>query len=174
MFISGNAPTLAGSGPSNSPQRLPGSLHIPRFGFGTPAHSDARKFAIGLLILECLLALVFAALRAPASIVLGACISFFAFAYASIRVNASRRARLARLISRYNDVVLARRIFERQIWQGQTARQLLDTLGEPAARDAMLSTTSKRELWKYNPRGWGRHRLRIILEDEIVAAWYQD
>jgi hypothetical protein len=86
------------------------------------------------------------------------------------RIYAYRQAKLGRLICRYNSREVAQRVFLREIWQGQTERQLLDSRGEPASR-IPLPAAAGREAWLYNVRRFSRDCLRVILEDGIVMDW---
>ena len=84
-----------------------------------------------------------------------------------------QEARLAYLRDKYKDEALAWRIFKNEFWEGQTAIQLTDSLGTPAAKDDLLLKTRKREIWKYNQTGRNRYGLRITLDDDRVVAWDQ-
>lgn len=87
---------------------------------------------------------------------------------------AHRRAvRIAYLRNKYGDEEIVQRILRRNYWQGQTAEQLRDSLGQPASVDGGLLKTRKREVWKYYPSGKNRYRLRITLDDDIVADHFQ-
>lgn len=59
----------------------------------------------------------------------------------------------------------------KQIWQGQTAAQLVDSIGSPSAIDNKLLKTKKKEIWKYHPTSPTRFNLKITLEDDIVVGW---
>jgi len=87
---------------------------------------------------------------------------------------AHRRAvRIAYLRNKYGDEEIVQRILRRNYWQGQTAEQLRDSLGDPASVDGGLLKTRKREVWKYHPTGENRYRLRITLDDDVVADHFQ-
>lgn len=81
--------------------------------------------------------------------------------------------RFARLHTKYRDEAIVQRILSGQPWQGETAAQLFDSLGMPAAVDNNLLKTRKRDIWKYYPNGANRYRLRVTLDDDIVASWEQ-
>lgn len=85
------------------------------------------------------------------------------------RATAHRGAKLARLISRYNSAETAARLFRGDIWQGQTAKQLLDSRGEPAAR--LRSAAPQTEVWIYSRRALNCGFLQVTLADGIVVAW---
>jgi hypothetical protein len=94
----------------------------------------------------------------------------FGSAFALERTYAKRQARLGRFICKYNDYEIARRLFRREIWEGQTEMQLLDSRGEPMKKNRMLATASQEE-WIYNPPGFGRDGLQVTLVDGLVAGW---
>lgn len=56
-------------------------------------------------------------------------------------------------------------------WHGQTAEQLVDSIGSPLGVDKKLLKTMKQEVWKYNSRGINRYGLRITLDNDIVSGW---
>ena len=83
-----------------------------------------------------------------------------------------KNIRLAYLEEKYCDETL-QRVLQGQLWQGQTAEQVIDSLGEPVAIDRNLLKTRKREIWKYSQSGVNRYRLRITLEGDRVVGWDQ-
>jgi hypothetical protein len=80
--------------------------------------------------------------------------------------------RLAYLNEKYCDETL-QRVLQGQLWLGQTAEQVIDSIGEPIATDRNLLKTRKKEIWKYSPSGVNRYRLRITLEGDRVVGWDQ-
>jgi len=84
-----------------------------------------------------------------------------------------REARLASLRAKYRDEGLVQALMNGQFWQGQTASQLKDALGDPHAKDDVLLKSRKREIWKYRPIGVNRYSLRITLDDDLVAGWVE-
>jgi thiol:disulfide interchange protein len=84
-----------------------------------------------------------------------------------------RAARLAYLRSKYGDEAIVQGIMRRTFWQGQTMEQLQDSLGAPPSVDNNLLKTKKREVWKYQPNGVNRYRLRITLDNDVVVGWDQ-
>lgn len=82
-----------------------------------------------------------------------------------------RKERIAYLTKKYKNEELVNKIMEGYFWQGQTAEQLLDSLGNPEDTDEKILKTKKKEIWKYNSDGVDRYRLRIILENDIVVGW---
>ncbi len=84
-----------------------------------------------------------------------------------------RSKRLAHLRRKYADETVVQGILNHRYWEGQTAVQLMDSLGSPATVDNNLLKTRKREVWKYQPNGVNRFRLRITLDDDVVVSWDQ-
>lgn len=84
-----------------------------------------------------------------------------------------REARLASLRAKYRDEGLVQALMKGQFWQGQTASQLKDALGDPQAKDDVQLKSRKREIWKYRPIGVNRYSLRITLDDDLVASWVE-
>jgi hypothetical protein len=82
-----------------------------------------------------------------------------------------RKKRLFYLGSKYNDPEIVEKIMNGTIWQGQTAEQLRDALGEPAALDDKVLKTKKKEIWKYGHQGANRYNLRVTLENDEVIGW---
>jgi len=85
----------------------------------------------------------------------------------------SNHRQLRLLREKYQDEEVARKIFSGFFWQGQTAEQLRDALGDPADIDSKLLKTKKKEVWKYGHRGGARYDLRITLDDDVVTGWDQ-
>ena len=79
--------------------------------------------------------------------------------------------RLKYLREKYQDEELVQRIAEGYFWQGQTAEQVIDSIGNPVDVDKKMLKTKKKEVWKYNHRGANRYGLRITLENSIVVEW---
>ena len=90
-----------------------------------------------------------------------------------LRKRRQRAAWIAHLRNKYGDEEIVERILRHLYWQGQTAEQLRDSLGAPASVDGGLLKTRKREVWKYHPTGKNRYRLRITLDDDVVADHFQ-
>lgn len=84
-----------------------------------------------------------------------------------------KQARIAQLHAKYSDPQIVMRILSGSYWQGQTVEQLLDSLGPAHSVDDNLLVTRKREVWKYQPSGVNRYRLRITLDDDVVVSWIQ-
>ncbi|AKE51636.1 hypothetical protein [Kangiella geojedonensis] len=77
------------------------------------------------------------------------------------------------LMLKYQDEELVEALIKRSFWQGQTAEQLLDSLGQPHDIDQKVLKSKKREVWKYNHQGGNRYGLRITLDNDQVAGWDQ-
>lgn len=80
-------------------------------------------------------------------------------------------ARHAALTTKYSDKKIVDDIMRGAYWQGQTAEQLLDSLGQPADIDEKVLKTRKREIWKYHQLSANRFGLRITVENDVVAGW---
>jgi hypothetical protein len=87
------------------------------------------------------------------------------------RVSKEKRARLQYLRDKYQDESVAQKILAKMVWIGQTAEQLTDTLGHPAATDHNQLKTKTRDIWKYRYQGTNRGELRIIVENGEVTGW---
>lgn len=82
-----------------------------------------------------------------------------------------RGLRRAELTQKYHDADLVERIVMGFYWRGQTAGQLIDSLGNPADIDARIVKGRRREVWKYHQADGNRYRLLIALENELVIDW---
>ncbi|WP_250623324.1 hypothetical protein [Pinirhizobacter soli] len=100
----------------------------------------------------------------PLAVVLGIAV------LVALRNDARRRARIAALRARYPEDVV-QRILAGHIWQGQSAEQLIDTLGQPVEVDRKVLKTMRREVWKYRRISAQRFALRITVEDGYVMGW---
>ncbi|HEY0329894.1 MAG TPA: lysozyme inhibitor LprI family protein [Rhodopseudomonas sp.] len=87
--------------------------------------------------------------------------------------NSIRRRTLRQsLIAKYGEGI-ANRILARQIWQGMTGEQLVDSWGAPADRDHEIMKSKTKETWKYQQYGRNRFRNRVFLENGMVVGWKQ-
>ena len=84
---------------------------------------------------------------------------------------AAKRKKLEYLMGKYGNEQIVSLVYSHKYWQGQTAEQLTDSLGNPQCVDRKLLKTMKREVWKYNQRGVNRYGLRITLDNDIVNSW---
>lgn len=89
-----------------------------------------------------------------------------------VKIRASEREdeRLAVVASKYSGET-AELIAKKMFWRGQTAEQLRDSLGPPAAIDVKLLKTRRREVWKYGHYEANRYRTRVTLDNDIVTTW---
>jgi hypothetical protein len=88
-----------------------------------------------------------------------------------VLVAARRGRRLSYLRTKYSDEQIVQRIMRRSYWDGQSAEQLLDSLGQPSGVDRQVMKTKQREVWKYSPVGKNRYKLRITLDQGQVVGW---
>ena len=86
------------------------------------------------------------------------------------RIEEFRIAEEQRLISRYGHEIAAR-ILARQIWQGMTDEQLVESRGHPADVGREIIRSNRRETWKYGQTGRNRFNERVYLENGIVIGW---
>ena len=77
------------------------------------------------------------------------------------------------LMEKYQDESLVKDIEEGYYWQGQTADQLRDALGDPDDIDEKVLKTKTKSVWKYHHQGANRYGLRINLDDQVVRGWDQ-
>ena len=66
---------------------------------------------------------------------------------------------------------IASLISQKMFWRGQTAEQLIDSLGSPDAIDVKLLKTRRREIWKFGHYEANRYRTRVTLDNGIVTTW---
>ncbi len=79
--------------------------------------------------------------------------------------------RIEYLTNRHSDELIVQRILAKEMWEGQTAEQLTDSLGHPAGVDIKQMARRKREIWKDNQTGKNRYALRITLDNDVVTGW---
>jgi hypothetical protein len=82
--------------------------------------------------------------------------------------HSQKQKRIEHLLDKYGDEAVVDRIMRRIPWQGETAQQLIDSLGNPLNVDRKLMATRKREVWKYQQTGRGRYALRLTLDNDVV------
>lgn len=78
-----------------------------------------------------------------------------------------------RLMKKYNDEGLVDRLMAGEFWQGQTTRQLRDSLGDPLDVDEKVLKSKTKHTWKYQSIGKNRYALKIFIEDGEVVGWDQ-
>jgi hypothetical protein len=83
----------------------------------------------------------------------------------------AQKRRRERLMAKYGDPQIVEAIIRRQVWQGMTKEQLLDSWGAPVDTSNKVFKTKIRETYKYNQTGRNRFRSRVMLENEIVIGW---
>lgn len=102
----------------------------------------------------------------PLIIVIVACILAFLL-FMSIK----KKKRLKYLEQKYVNKIKVEKIINREIWQGETAEQLVDSIGNPDVVDDKLLKTHKKVVWKYRHRGSKRYKLIVNLEKGLVVNW---
>lgn len=98
------------------------------------------------------------------------CILLAILLFAIYRIIKAKR-RENYLLEKYKDPDIVKKILVGACWQGQSAEQLKDSLGQPEDIDQKLMKTRSREVWKYNRNGVNRYGLRVTLDDQIVTGW---
>jgi hypothetical protein len=84
--------------------------------------------------------------------------------------NAQRRLRL---LARYGDEKAVEMIMTRQIWEGMTKDQLIDSWGKPVEIDEKVLKTKVTHVYKYNRSSKTSFRERVKLDDGVVVGWDQ-
>ncbi len=102
------------------------------------------------------------------SIVVGFCLLCSLFFLIKLII---KKRRYASLMEKYGDEDLVADIEDGYYWQGQTAEQLRDALGDPDDIDEKVLKTKIKSVWKYNHQGSNRYGLRINLDDAVVTGW---
>lgn len=74
---------------------------------------------------------------------------------------------------KYQDPIVVERIMNKEIWQGMTDEQLVDSWGRPEAKDSKLYKTKTSEIFKYGKIGKNRFVERVTVENGIVVGWHQ-
>lgn len=99
--------------------------------------------------------------------------AIFIFA-CGVRIYIERRkqaAWVAHLKEKYKNDEIVDRILNSEYWMGQTPEQLIDSLGNPHAKDRQVLKTKTKETWKYNEHRKGQFSLRILVENGKVIGW---
>jgi hypothetical protein len=96
--------------------------------------------------------------------VIGVIIAFVAWG------NAQRRLRL---LAKYGDEKAVEMIMTRQIWEGMTRDQLIDSWGKPVEIDEKVLKTKVTHVYKYNRSSKTSFRERVKLDDGVVVGWDQ-
>lgn len=77
------------------------------------------------------------------------------------------------LMTKYRNSELVEKLLEHSVWEGQTADQLIESLGPPENVDVKNLKTKKKEIWKYNHKSGNRYALRITLDNDVVVKLHQ-
>lgn len=91
--------------------------------------------------------------------------------FVSIVKSYQRKARIKRLMEKYGNMEIVRRIVDQTIWQGETREQLLESLGTPSDIEQSVMKTKTKETWKYTPVGKNRYKNKVIVENGVVVGW---
>jgi Flp pilus assembly protein TadB len=102
----------------------------------------------------------------PLIIVIVACV-LAVYLYRAIK----KKKRLRYLEQKYVNKKKVEKIINREIWQGETADQLIDSIGNPEVVDDKNLKTQKKAVWKYGRRGSKGYNLIVNLEKGIVVNW---
>lgn len=96
----------------------------------------------------------------------------FVIAVAVVLANAAIKfMRKKRLLERYGDEEVVRRIIEKRVWQGETEHMLIDSLGQPLAIDERVLKTKTKQIWKYHQTRRGAFGTRVTIENGVVVGW---
>ena len=79
--------------------------------------------------------------------------------------------RRARIYSKYGRTDIAERILNKQVWVGESAEQLRDSMGDPLDIDEKVLKTKRKEVWKYVRKGVNRYGLKFTVENGFVVGW---
>ncbi|MGA8087666.1 MAG: hypothetical protein WCA10_10190 [Terracidiphilus sp.] len=135
------------------------------------ARRKGQNSAFGILILLAVIVWAFLAIRDSVGFVFPIAVIVGIIVLIVLHSKQKQKKRIEFLTSKYGDPTIVDHIFNHRYWQGQTAEQLMDSLGNPHGVDRKLLKTLKREVWKYNPRGVNRYALRITLDNDVVSNW---
>ena len=97
----------------------------------------------------------------PLIIVICACVVAFLL-YRAIK----KKKRVRYLEQKYVNKRKVEKIINGDIWQGETAEQLVDSIGNPDVIDDTLLKTQKKVVWKYGRRGAKSYNL--IVRNELI------
>ena len=108
------------------------------------------------------------------AILVGTAVSAIFAAYFGTKALLRRQARNRRrntLVQKYADPKQVNAILARQLWVGQTAEQIVESLGKPELVDRNVMKTKTKEIWKYGHIHSNRYQLKVTLENERVVGW---
>jgi len=92
-------------------------------------------------------------------------IGFFAISYYSYV------AKEKRLLEKYKDPALVKRLMNGEIWQGQTKRELLDSQGKPSDISEQVLKTKTKQVYKFHKTAKNRYDLKVTIENGFVVGW---
>jgi len=98
----------------------------------------------------------------------GLCCLLAAYVFFRLLMHTYRKQRL---MKKYGDSEVVRRIMEKTIWEGMTSEQLADCLGRPLDIDERLTRKSMTKTLKYRRIGRGRYGTRVTVRDGRVIGW---
>lgn len=81
------------------------------------------------------------------------------------------KKRRAYLLGKYKSALLVDKLMAQKVWQGMSQEQLIDSLGEPVAKDEKIYKTKTVEVFKYDQNGKNRFRKRVQVENGSVVGW---
>ncbi len=82
-----------------------------------------------------------------------------------------RKRRREQLFVKYGDTAVVERLMNRQVWQGMSKAQLIDSLGKPTKIDTKIQKTKSTEIYKYNQTGKNRFGRKIQIDNGLVTGW---
>jgi hypothetical protein len=82
-----------------------------------------------------------------------------------------RRQRKKYLVQKYGSEEVAERIMSKEVWQGMSVEQLIDSWGKPEDIDQTVMKSKTKETWKYRRTGKNRYSQRVFLENNSVVGW---
>lgn len=71
----------------------------------------------------------------------------------------------------YGDVDVVDRIIAKELWIGETTKQLEYSLGHPEDIERKVLKTKTKETWKYDRKGVNRYGTRVYVENGEVVGW---
>jgi hypothetical protein len=129
---------------------------------------------LGILFVLAVSAISAAYKWAQENIEIIALVGFFIVVAVLLKINSDRKkqaAWVAYLKEKYKSDEIVNAILNSEYWKGQTAEQLVDSLGKPHAIDKQVLKTKTKETWKYNEQRKGQFSLRIVVENNQVVGW---
>lgn len=81
------------------------------------------------------------------------------------------RYREKKLLQKYGDMVIVKRILSRVVWIGESVEQLRESLGSPQTIKHEVTKTTNKQIWKYNRIGKNRYQTKITIENNEVVGF---